>query len=183
MFKKLSLKGSASASNQIKSSLQRNIKNSILTQYPKLKEIEEEIFPKKVPIVQVKCQNHINLILVNSEIIFFNEREGPYYPTLRILHKYPDILPHVQVDKGAIKFVLQGANIMCKGLTSPGARMDVDLPADSIVAVMAEGKKHAAAIGVTKMSTNDIRTINSDIGVNNIHYLGDSLFTTPTLTE
>ena len=33
------------------------------------------------------------------------------------------MLPHMQVDKGAIKFVLSGANIMCPGLTSPGARM------------------------------------------------------------
>ena len=29
----------------------------------------------------------------------------------------------MQVDKGAIGFVLSGANIMCPGLTSPGARM------------------------------------------------------------
>lgn len=28
-----------------------------------------------------------------------------------------------QVDKGAIRFVLSGANIMCPGLTSPGAHM------------------------------------------------------------
>lgn len=28
-----------------------------------------------------------------------------------------------QVDKGAIRFVLSGANIMCPGLTSPGAKM------------------------------------------------------------
>ena len=35
----------------------------------------------------------------------------------------PFMLPHMQVDKGAIKFVLSGANIMCPGLTSPGARM------------------------------------------------------------
>lgn len=28
-----------------------------------------------------------------------------------------------QVDKGAIRFVLSGANIMCPGLTSKGARM------------------------------------------------------------
>ncbi|EAL71479.1 hypothetical protein DDB_G0271910 [Dictyostelium discoideum AX4] len=181
MFKKLSLKGSSNTNNQIKSSLQRNIKNSILAQYPKLKDIEEDVFPKKVPIVQVKCQNHINLVLINNEVLFFNEREGPYYPTLRFLHKYPNILPHVQVDKGAIKFVLQGANIMCRGLTSPGAKMEVDLPVDAIVAVMAEGKDHASAIGVMKMSTNDIRTINNDIGINNIHYLGDSLYMSPNL--
>ena len=43
------------------------------------------------------------------------------------------ILPRLQVDKGAIKFILSGANIMCPGLTSPGARMDVSLPQDTVV--------------------------------------------------
>lgn len=35
----------------------------------------------------------------------------------------PFFLPMEQVDKGAIRFVLSGANIMCPGLTSPGAKM------------------------------------------------------------
>ena len=35
----------------------------------------------------------------------------------------PYFLPMEQVDKGAIRFVLSGANIMCPGLTSPGAIM------------------------------------------------------------
>lgn len=35
----------------------------------------------------------------------------------------PFFLPWEQVDKGAIRFVLSGANIMCPGLTSPGAKM------------------------------------------------------------
>ena len=34
----------------------------------------------------------------------------------------PMLLPWVQVDKGAIKFILSGANIMCPGLTSPGCK-------------------------------------------------------------
>ena len=37
----------------------------------------------------------------------------------------PNLLPRLQVDKGAIKFILSGANIMVPGLTSPGARMDI----------------------------------------------------------
>ena len=45
----------------------------------------------------------------------------------------PTILPRVQVDKGAIRFLLSGANVMCPGLTSPGARMDVSLPQDTVV--------------------------------------------------
>jgi predicted RNA-binding protein (TIGR00451 family) len=34
-----------------------------------------------------------------------------------------DMMPKLRADKGAIKFVLSGANIMCPGLTSKGATM------------------------------------------------------------
>lgn len=68
----------------------------------------------------------------------------------------PDILPKLQVDRGAIKFVLSGANIMCPGLTSKGARMDIDLPEGAVVSIMAEGKENALAVGLLKMSTEDM---------------------------
>ena len=45
----------------------------------------------------------------------------------------PNMLPKLQVDKGAIKFILSGANIMAPGLTSRGACMDTDLPSDTVV--------------------------------------------------
>jgi PUA domain protein len=59
------------------------------------------------------------------------------------------------VDKGAIKFVLSGANIMCPGLTSPGGKLT---PADKncVVAILAENKQHALAIGETKMTTEEM---------------------------
>jgi PUA domain protein len=44
----------------------------------------------------------------------------------------PFFLPMQQVDKGAIRFVLSGANIMCPGLTSPGAKM-TEVPKDTVV--------------------------------------------------
>lgn len=53
--------------------------------------------------------------------LFFAERDGPWYPTLRLLHQYPEMMKKLRVDKGALKFVMSGANIMCPGLTSPGA--------------------------------------------------------------
>ena len=55
---------------------------------------------------------------------------------LLLLHlSFPDptLLPQLQVDKGAIKFILSGANIMCPGLTSPGARMDTPVPENTVV--------------------------------------------------
>lgn len=32
-------------------------------------------------------QNHINLVVVNNVPLFFNVRDGPYMPTLRLLHQ------------------------------------------------------------------------------------------------
>lgn len=87
--------------------------------------------------------------------LFFKQRDGPWMPTLRLLHKFPFFLPMEQVDKGAIRFVLSGANIMCPGLTSPGASM-TPVNKGEVVAIMAEGKQHALAIGITCLSTEDM---------------------------
>ncbi|KAL5989918.1 hypothetical protein ACLOJK_010813 [Asimina triloba] len=44
------------------------------------------------------------------------------------------------------------------------------------LAITAEGKQHALAIGLTKMSAKDIRAINKGISVDNMHYLNDGLW-------
>ncbi|URD81650.1 60S ribosomal protein L18 [Musa troglodytarum] len=88
----------------------------------------------------------------------------------------PDIMKKFQVDRGAIKFVLSGANIMCPGLTSPGGALDEEVLEETPVAIMAEGKQHALAIGYTKLSAKDIKTINKGIAVDNMHYLNDGLW-------
>ncbi|KAK3029999.1 hypothetical protein RJ639_038098, partial [Escallonia herrerae] len=147
-----------------------------LLQYPGLEPVLDDLLPKKSPLIVAKCPNHLNLVVVNNVPLFFNIRDGPYMPTLRLLHQYPDIMKKLQVDRGAIKFVLAGANIMCPGLTSPGGVLDDDVGEETPVAIMAEGKQHALAIGFTKMSAKDIKAINKGIGVDNMHYLNDGLW-------
>jgi PUA domain protein len=44
---------------------------------------------------------------------------------------------------------------MCRGLTTSGAKMD-DVKENTVVAIMSEGKEHAAAVGITKMSSKDM---------------------------
>ncbi|ROL51773.1 Cullin-4B [Anabarilius grahami] len=118
---------------QLKTSVIKGIKNQLLDQFPNIDDWLNQIMPKKDPVKIVRCHEHIEILTVNGELLFFRQREGPFYPTLRLLHKYPFILPHQQVDKGAIKFVLSGANIMCPGLTSPGAKL---YPADTDTVVV-----------------------------------------------
>ena len=122
-----------------------------------------------------KCTDRISLVVVRDEPLFFQFRDGPYYPTLRLLHRYPSMMPVLRVDKGAIKFVFNGADIMCPGLTSPGASMD-DVPTDTVVAIYAEGKEHALAVGLTTMSSADIRAVTKGTGVQNVHVLNDGLW-------
>jgi PUA domain protein len=114
----------------------------------------------------------------------------------------PELLPKVQVDRGAIKFVLSGANIMwyadfqshrpraaalnltllnSPGLTSAGGFLPDSLGVDQPVAVFAQGKEHPCAIGLSKMSAGDMRKSNKGIGVENVHYVGDDLWCTPRL--
>jgi PUA domain protein len=165
-----------SSQNQAKSSITRGIRASVLELYPRLEPVIDELLPKKPPTVLGKAKDHIQLVLVGGEAVFYQQRDGPVMPTLRTIHKYPTMMHQVQVDRGAIRFVLKGANIMCPGLTSPGAYMEDGIPAGAIVAVMAEGKEHACAVGQMTMSSDDIKKVNKDMGVANIHYLNDGLW-------
>ena len=180
MFKKFSPEESVSSTSQIKNSVQRSIINQILEQYPLLEEAIETLLPKKSMMVG-KAQDNVQLILVNNEVLFFNQHNGPFMPTLKLLHKYPTMMERMQVDKGAIRFVLGGANIMCPGFTSKGGDIPKPLEANTAVAIYAEGKEHALAVGITKMSTTQIKTVNKGIAVENVHYLMDGLWQTDKL--
>ncbi|THD22217.1 Translation machinery-associated protein 20 [Fasciola hepatica] len=176
MFKKFDEKEDVSSVTNAKNSRAKAIRKRVCEDYGFDVEIMDQIIPKKDTLKLVKCHEHIELFADGQgDVLFFCQREGPFIPSLKLLHKYPFMLPHLQVDRGAIKHVLNGSNIMCPGLTSPGARM-TQVPQGSVVAVMAEGKEYALAVGITSMSTDEILSINKGIGVENVHYLNDGLW-------
>jgi predicted RNA-binding protein (TIGR00451 family) len=53
--------------------------------------------------------------------------------------------------------------------------------ADTPVAIFAEGKEHAMAVGLTKLSTQEMRDVNKGIGVELIHHVNDGLWKTAPL--
>jgi PUA domain protein len=66
---------------------------------------------------------------------------------------------------------------MCPGLTSKGGALPAtELPAGAPVAVFAEGKEHAIAVGTLAMGTAEIRAVNKGIGIEVLHYAGDDLW-------
>lgn len=175
MFKKFGKAEIHSRSN-IKSSAQRGLRSNFVSQFEDLESVIDVIMPKKSQAILIKCEDKILLYSVDSEVVVFQTFDD-LVPTLKIVHKYPQCFPRVQVDRGAIKFVLSGANVMCPGLTSAGAKLpEENIEKDLIVTIYAEGKEHALAIGRLTMSTDDIKSKNKGIGIELLHYLGDGLW-------
>jgi malignant T-cell-amplified sequence len=180
LFKKFNIEEHVSSTGQIKNSVLRGIHSSIVDQFPYLEASIDNILPKKSTTV-AKCQGKVQIILVDGVPMFFNERDGPYFPTLKVLHKYPSFLKRLQADKGAIPFILSGANIMTPGFTSTGGSIPIDIAIGEPVAIYAEGKEHALAVGFMKMSTDEMKSTKKGIAVENIHYLLDGLYMTKTI--
>lgn len=180
MFRKFDPSSDVSTSTQVKASVQRGIKSQISNAHPNMTDDQlEALLPKKPPLVQYKVGPHLMLYCrrvehedssPSDEPVFFQHRDGPILPTLKVVHKYPMLdFTQVTVDKGAIPFILGGANIMCPGLTNKGGAMPADgeekdangfdLPGltkgDGVV-IFAEGKEHAIAIGVMTMTSAEM---------------------------
>ena len=165
-------------SNTIPKPLKQNSSTQICESNEKLEPFIDEILPKKSGLIQYKIAgSFLTLYCSGPTPLFFEHRDNGIMPTLKFVHKYPQIWTVLKVDKGAIPYILGGANIMCGGLTSAGAEMATELEEGANVVIMAEGKEHAIAVGTLKMSTKDIKSKNKGVAVEVGHFLGDGLWT------
>lgn len=72
--------------------------------------------------------------------------------------------------------MMQGVNMMCPGFNSPGGAVGEDLKVGDVVCVRVQGKEGAAAVGVMKLSGNEVKTVGKGVAVEVAHYLGDYLW-------
>eukprot|EP01129_Flabellula_baltica_P015166 TRINITY_DN7534_c0_g1_i1.p1 TRINITY_DN7534_c0_g1~~TRINITY_DN7534_c0_g1_i1.p1 ORF type:complete len:185 (-),score=30.42 TRINITY_DN7534_c0_g1_i1:44-598(-) len=180
MFKKLeasNIKGQVQCNKQ----KLRNLRKSLIDDYPNLEPVIDDIIPQKgTAIYTSNCQSpRCQLLIKEGVVLFFaesNKITGPWIPTLRTVHQYPEMATRAYVDLGAIPFVMKGADIMCPGLTSPGGNLDQDFEEGSYVLIYAEGKEHCLGVGEAAKSRDQIIEDNEDIAFRNLHSLGDGLW-------
>jgi PUA domain protein len=73
---------------QLKSSAQKSIKAKIVEQFPLIEGYMDEILTKKDSARIIKCHEHIEIVINGSgEHLFFKQRDGPYIPSLKLVHK------------------------------------------------------------------------------------------------
>ena len=65
---------------------------------------------------------------------------------------------------------------MAPGLTSEGGEIYAGLDVMAPVAITAEGKKHAMAIGVLNMSSTDIKEKNKGQAIEVVGFMNDALW-------
>lgn len=133
----------------------------------------------KTQYLQCASPERTTLYTIDSTPLFFQPFDGPPIPHLRLVHAFPAALPTIQIDRGAIRFVLSGAALMAPGLTSPGGRLpDTEhaLEAGQVVAVKAEGKEEACLVGTLKVGTEEMKNKGKGIVIDEGHYLGDGLW-------
>ena len=97
--------------------------------------------------------------------------EGKYYPTVLLLLQHPIEHNYVTVDMGAVKHVLNGANIFAAGIVNAYP----EVKEGDAVYVRDEKYKKALAVGIALMDANDMITKKSGIAVKNLHYYGDKI--------
>ncbi len=100
------------------------------------------------------------------------ELEGRLYPTL-IAVRMAGIgaLPYAVVDDGAVKPLLNGADVM-----APGIREHSSFRQGDVVAVWRLDRKTPLVVGIALMSSDEIDEKRKGKAIKNVHRAGDSIW-------
>lgn len=136
-------------------------------------------YTKKDQVELVETENY-KIILINKEPSFFyyninkentNQQQEILIPTLKLLqHKL--ILKKITVDMGAIKFVINGADIMRPGITNIQDNIQKNEP----IVIVDQTHQKPLAIGISQLSTEELNSTTTGKVIKNIHHVGDELW-------
>ncbi len=121
-----------------------------------------------------KINQEENFYYENNEISFFDYK-NTLFPSIKIILKKPEIIERfkkVVVDMGAVRFVVNGADILRPGIVS----FDETLKKDDPVIILDESHGKPIAIGIAIYSATDMKKQQNGKAVKNIHYVGDHIW-------
>ncbi len=114
--------------------------------------------------------DEMEFIFVDGEALLF-KIEGKIFPTVRGALKLNPAQRRVLVDPGAVKFIINGADVMGKGIVEA----DTSIKEGDLVIVMEQAHGKALAIGRALVPGNEMAG-RAGKAVESIHYVGDELW-------
>ena len=116
-------------------------------------------------------------IILNNNIIFVNDKPIFFYyeerivPTLKLLLE-KNVLKQIIVDMGAVKFIVNGADIMRPGIVE----FDPNIEKNDLVVIKDVNNKKPLAVGISLFSSAELTAMSSGKIIKNIHHLGDDIW-------
>lgn len=129
------------------------------------------VFTEDNTPVETGTIDKYTIILVNNHIDFLIYDNRVFF-TLQGLEKYQPQHFFVVVDMGAVRFVVNGADIMGPGVVDA----DLAINQGDFVWICDEKNHKALAIGIALITGEEMRQKPSGKAVKNIHYVGDKLW-------
>ena len=147
----------------------KDLKSDILNQYDE--EFLTQIIPKKAQIEFIQTETGDILYAVNNELKLWKSPDG-YIPVLTLLLANKIKLKKVVVDKGAIRFVTNGADIMKPGIT----RIDPSIKKGDIIEIVDENHDRSLAVGRALFDAKEMEEQKSGKVVKNLHTIQDPVW-------
>lgn len=151
--------------------LRKNVKNKMLKDL--VSTFGEELSYLEDKTLEKITLEEYSLILVDGKPLLF-EIEGHVFPTVRGALEMELQKRVVIVDKGAIRFVSNGADIMAPGIV--GA--DPEIKEGDLVIIVEETHQKPLAIGKAIMGGSEMVEATSGKAIKSISHVGDKLWNT-----
>lgn len=153
----------------IRSSEVKEVIDLLNQRYPQ--SFADKIFPKKAKVEKITLDNGDDLLVVNNKLSLWKQGNS-YLPLLSLLLKDDLGLKTIVVDKGAIKFVTNGADIMRPGIT----KIDPTIKKGDIVRISDENHDRILAVGQTMFNAAEMESKTSGKVVKNLHTITDKIW-------
>ncbi len=141
----------------------------------KLSKILNDTFCKEIftgnEIMDQADAEGCRILIINNEVLGLIINDKPFL-TLKALIKYNPEKRYVTVDKGAVKFVCNGADIMAPGIVDA----DFSVKKNDLVWIRDESHFKPLAVGVALMDAEGMVKEKSGKAVLSIHHVGDKIW-------
>ncbi len=127
--------------------------------------------------IEISKKDQAELVEDKYKIILISKKPSFFYydnklvPMLKFLQEN-NVLKKITVDMGAVKFVVNGADIMRPGIVE----IEDGIMKNDFVAVVDVNNKKPLAVGIALYDAYEMKGMKNGKAVKNIHYVGDELW-------
>jgi PUA domain protein len=152
-----------------------NIKQRHFIQKSQIKELQEDIlkrydekflnqiFPKKARVEVIQTEAGDTLYAINNVLKLWKSKDG-FIPVLTLLFNKQVDLKEIVVDKGAIRYVSNNADVFRAGITE----IDKSIKKGDILQIVDENNHRAIAVGKAMYDAKEMESMNDGKVIKNL---------------